>query len=108
MSTQRFPDAWLHRVNEVVKAVRRQQGYTEVFATVEAPRLPGYPPTLRLEFSGATEIVPLSLPAVEQLVRTGQPGPLLVEIRQGFLRVIKFAERRGFLQPDPKKRARFR
>lgn len=91
----RFPEAWLARVNEVVKAVRRQHNYADVFATVEPPRQPGNPPLLRLEMAGTVEVVPLTLRAVEHMMVTGQPGPLLVEVKQAFVRVLKTVERRG-------------
>lgn len=93
--TSRFPEAWLGRVNDVVKAVRRQHNYADVFATVEPPRQPGNPPLLRLEMGGTVEVVPLTLRAVEHMMVTGQQGPLLVEVKQAFVRVRKTVERRG-------------
>jgi len=93
--TTKFPEAWLARVNDVVKTVRRQHNYADIYATVEPPRQPGNPPQLRMEMAGTVEIVPLTLRAIEHMMVTGQPGPLLVEVKQAFVRVLKAVERRG-------------
>ncbi|MFQ5664373.1 MAG: hypothetical protein ACE5HL_11125 [Terriglobia bacterium] len=91
---KQFPPAWLQRLNELVKTVRRQQGWSDIQAIVEPPARPGYPSTLRLERRGALLIVPLDPHAVEQMMRTGQQGPLLIEIKQGFFRLLKAARHR--------------
>jgi hypothetical protein len=93
--TTKFPEAWLAQINQVVKAVRRQHGYGEIYATVDPPRLPGNPPLLRVEMGGTVEVVPLTLRAVEHMMITGQPGPVLIEVKQAFVRVLKTVERRG-------------
>ncbi|MBI4466511.1 MAG: hypothetical protein HY656_03675 [Acidobacteria bacterium] len=91
---RQFPAAGVNRLNEMVKAVRRRQGWGDISAVVDPPLRPEHPPVLRLEKSGTTLCVPIDVRAVEQAMRTGQESPLLVEIKQGFLRILKAAERR--------------
>lgn len=91
---KQFPAAWIARMNEMVKAVRRRQGWGDIQAFVEAPLRPGHPPTLRLEKEGTLIIVPLEIRAVEQMMRTGQEGPVLGDLKRAFLQVMKAAQRR--------------
>lgn len=91
---KQFPPLWLSRLNEIVKQVRRRQGWGDVQAVVEAPPRAAQVPLLRLEKTGMLEMVPLDPRSVELLMRTGQEGPLLIEIRQAFQRLLKSAQRR--------------
>lgn len=91
---KQFPQLWLSRLNDIVKQVRRRQGWGDIQAVVEAPPRAGQAPLLRLEKTGVLEIAPLDPRSVELLMRTGQEGPLLIEIRQAFLRLLKLSQRR--------------
>jgi len=95
ITMKRFPEEWLKRLNEMVKAVRRRQRLDDIHTTVDPPIGPDHPPILRMEKGGTLVTVPLDPRAVEQMVRTGQEGPLLIEIRQALLRVEKAAARRA-------------
>lgn len=95
MERKKFPESWVIRLNEVAKAVRRQPGFTNVYAIVEAPRQPNHPPILRLELAGQVEIVPLTMSSVERMMSTGHQGPLLIEIKQAFQRLIKLVDRKA-------------
>lgn len=103
-----YPAAWLTRLNELAKQVRRRQGWGDIQAVVEAPTRPGYPPLLRLEKTGMLELEPLDPRAVELLIRTGQEGPLLIQIRQAFMRMLKSAARREKEAPAARPGSRFR
>lgn len=92
-----FPPSWTIRLNEIVRTVRRQQRWGDVLASVEHPSQVGKPPVLRLEQGGILEVIPLSLPAVNQTMVTGQHGPLLIEIKQAFMRFAKTVERQSKL-----------
>lgn len=91
---RQFPAAWVSRLNEMVKSIRRRQGWNDVHAVVDPPLRAEHPPTLRLEKAGTLATVPIDVRAVELAMRTGQEGPLLIEIKQAFMRVVKSAERR--------------
>ena len=104
---RRFPDEWLKRLNELVTVVRRRQGWGDIYATVDAPAGPDHPPILRLEHAGALITVPLDVRAVELMVRTGQEGPLLVELKQAFMRVVKTSERRAARKAAPARKKSF-
>lgn len=100
-----FPPLWLSRLNETVMSVRRRHGWMDIQAAVEPPQQRGQPPLLRLERSGALVLTPLDLRAVELMMRTGQQGPILIEIKQAFLRFLKTAQRRERArQPSPLRR----
>lgn len=92
---KRFPEEWLKRLNEMVKVARRRQGFDDIVAVVDPPFGPDHPPILRMEKAGVIVTVPIDPRAVEQMVRTGQEGPLLVEFKQAFMRVQKASERRA-------------
>jgi hypothetical protein len=94
---KKFPEAWLIRLREVVNAVRRQEGFRDVFASVEPPQKAGSPPILRLEMAGQVEVVSLTLRSVQHMIVTGQQGPLLTEIKQAFMSLIKLVDRRARL-----------
>lgn len=91
---RKFPLTWLNRLNDMVKTVRRRQGWGDVHAVVQAPLRPDHPPILRVEKSGTLITEPIDLRLIEQAMRTGQEGPLLAEIKQAFFRVQKAARRR--------------
>jgi hypothetical protein len=95
MHRKKFPEPWLIRLNEVAKAVRRQPGFGDIFAVVEPPRQPDHPPILRLELTGQVEIAPLSMQTVEHMMATGQQGPMLIEMKQAFTRLLKLVDRRA-------------
>lgn len=93
-TSPRFPEAWIQRLNALINTVRRLPGYTEVFASVEIPRLLGQPPVMRLELRGQVEIAPLEPKALEHMMQTGYQGAVVLEIKQAFARVVKAAQRR--------------
>lgn len=99
MQRKKFPEPWLIRLNEVAKAVRRQPGFADIFAVVEPPRQPERPPILRLELAGQVEIAPLSMRSVEHMMTTGQQGPILIEMKQAFSRLLKLVDRRARRAP---------
>ena len=91
---RQFPIAWLDRLNQMANGMRRRQGWGEIRAVVEPPLRPDHPPLLRLEKGGMLLIVPLDIRAVEQMIRTGQESPVLIEMRQAFMQIMKSAQRR--------------
>lgn len=95
MELKQFPQSWVIRLNEVVRTVRRQNRWTDVNAVIEPPNQPEKPPVMRLECAGVTDVVPLTLPAVQQSMITGNQGPLLIEIKHAFLRFGKMVERQN-------------
>ncbi len=95
--TKEFPPSWTIRLNEVVKMVRRQQKWIDVNAVVDHPNQSDKPPLLRLEKAGITDAVPLSVLAVRQTMVAGYQRPLVVEIKQAFLRFSKTVERQNKL-----------
>jgi hypothetical protein len=92
---KRFPEEWLKRLNEMVKVARRRHGFDDIVAVVDPPYGPDSPPILRLEKAGTMITEPIDPRAVEQMVRTGQEGPMLILFKQAFLRVEKAAGRRA-------------
>lgn len=95
--TKEFPPSWTIRLNEIVKTVRRQQRWIDVNVAVDHPSQPEKPPLLRLERAGITDAVPLSLLAVRATMVAGYQRPLVVEIKQAFLRFAKTVERQNKL-----------
>ena len=83
------------RLNELVKVIRRRMGHTDTYATVQAPLVPNQPITLRLQKEGTLVTVPLEGSTLDQFERAGIEGPLIIELKQAFMRVEKTAERRG-------------
>ena len=104
---KRFPEEWLKRLNEMVKVARRRQGFDNITAVVDPPYGPDSPPILRMEKAGVIITVPIDARAVEQMVRTGQEGPLLVEFKQAFMRVEKAAGRRADTKAAGRKKGAF-
>lgn len=94
-----FPAAWLDRLNQMAQSMRRRQGWGEIRAVVEPPLRPDHPPLLRLEKAGMLLIVPLDTRAVDQMMRTGQESPMLIEMKQAFMQVMKSAQRREKSRP---------
>lgn len=92
-----FPESWVVRLNEVVRTVRRQNRWTDVNALIEPPNQPEKPPLMRLECGGVTDVVPLTLPSVQQSMITGNQSPLLIEVKHAFIRFIKMVERQNKL-----------
>ena len=97
MELKQFPQSWVIRLNEVVRTVRRQNRWTDVNALIEPPNQPEKPPLMRLECGGVTDVVPLTLAAVQQSMITGNQGPLLIEIKHAFLRFAKMVARQNKL-----------
>ena len=103
---KQFPAAWLIRLKEMAKGLRRREGWGDVFATVEPPVQAEHPPVLRLEKGGAFITEPLDRRAIEQMMRTGQEGPVLMAMRQAFFRLVKLAARREGRQERTRGRGR--
>lgn len=91
---KQFPPQWVNRLNDLVKVVRRRQGWTDIHTVVQPPLRGDHAPLLRLQKEGTLVTVPLDVRAVAQMMRTGQEGPLLAELKQAFLHVLKTAQRR--------------
>lgn len=90
-----FSEAGLIRLNELVKAVRRQPNFRDIYGSVEPPQRKGSPPILRLELSGTVEVTPLNPRTVEHMLATGHPGPILIEIKQAFNQLNRTVQRHG-------------
>lgn len=97
MELKQFPQSWVIRLNEVLRTVRRQNHWNDVNALIEPPNQPEKPPLMRLECSGVTDVVPLTLAAVQQCMITGNQGPLVIELKHAFLRFAKMVERQNKL-----------
>ncbi|MGH9863133.1 MAG: hypothetical protein ACRD35_06895 [Candidatus Acidiferrales bacterium] len=95
--TKEFPPSWTIRLNEIVKTVRRQQRWIDVNVMVDHPSQPEKPPLLRLEKAGITDVVPLTPLAVRQTMVSGYQRPLVLEIKQAFMRFAKTVERQNKL-----------
>jgi len=104
---KRFPEEWLKRLNEMVKVARRRQGFDDIVAVVDPPYGPDHPPILRLEKAGMMVTEPIDPRAVEQMVRTGQEGPMLVVFKQAFMRVEKASARRADKKAAVRKKGAF-